>query len=310
MVAEYWYGRRHTTEQHLLVGVPSQAPIATRPSHFDRIDDRTAHCVSGNTLSPGDYPVGVAFPSPRPPNGFFHLVNLPTPRRRMAYTHYVRTDESERLAALSRRTLERMLARKSELSVPEVLMLAQLDPREVSRFAGEYFHLVGDRHLLSADPMAAMWHDPRQGRPSRFGMICAQLAVDGTKEATPGLLKAINKDRFLPPSSSAPYRLHWLAALAIAKRDPWPSADTWLAGSISRNEPLVEGRADGPESGATAAGLLLGRHRQRPGRFDLLPVPEPLLLRVGVEGYRFGSADAPRKIQFWWKQESQERQEL
>ena len=303
MVAEYWYARRHTTEQHLLVDVPSLGPEAVRPSHFDRIDDRVAHCVSGNTLSQGDYPVGVAFPSPKPPSGFFHLVNLPTPRRRMAYAHYVRTDEARRLTALSRRTLQRMLGEKRGLSPAELLMLAQLDADEVSRFAGKYFHAVRDRPLWSPQIAATSWRDPRQGQPSLFGMLCAQLAVDGTRAAMPGLLEAIDRGRFLPPGSTAPYRLHHVAALSIAIRDPWPSVDAWLAGSIARNEMLVEGRPGGPESGATAAAVLLERHRRQPGPFELQPAPDPVLARIGVDGYRFGSAEAPRRVQQWWERE-------
>ena len=46
----------------------------------DRIDDETAHCVSGVNLSEGDYPVGGAFPHPKERSSFFCLVNLPTPR--------------------------------------------------------------------------------------------------------------------------------------------------------------------------------------------------------------------------------------
>jgi hypothetical protein len=87
LVAEFWRNRQHEGTQYLMVGVPSWGQLAERPSHFDRIDDQTAHCVSGQNLSPGDYPVGVAIPHPDlrlDGAAFFHLVNLPTPRRRMA----------------------------------------------------------------------------------------------------------------------------------------------------------------------------------------------------------------------------------
>jgi hypothetical protein len=120
MVAEYWQGRRHQGEQHMLVGVPTMSSGAVNPSHFDPVDERTAHCVSGNSLSPGDYPVGVAFPHPQQEGAIFHLVYLPTPRRRMAYTQYVQTDEAKRLAAISRRTLDRMLEKNRLLSEPEL----------------------------------------------------------------------------------------------------------------------------------------------------------------------------------------------
>ncbi|KKN42999.1 hypothetical protein LCGC14_0707520 [marine sediment metagenome] len=223
MVAEYWRAGRHEGEQHLYIGIPSQSPGAPAPSHFDRIDDETAHCVSGSNLSPGDYPVGVAIPHPKAPGALFHLVNLPTPRRKIEYGRNVETDATARMAALSQRSVDRMLKEKQELGIAELAMLAQFDPKVVSRFASEYFHLVDDK-LLPREGLPLT-----VGRPSRFGIICARLAANGTRDAAPGLLKAIDKGRFLPPSSRSPYQLHWLAALSIARRDPWREADDWLA---------------------------------------------------------------------------------
>lgn len=303
MVAEYWQGRRQLGQQHLLIGVPTMSPGGVRPTHFDRCDDRSAHYVSGNSLSPGDYPVGVAFPHPRQEGAFFDLVNLPTPRRRMAYPHYVRTSESKRLAALSRRTLDRFLADRQPLSERALLMLGQLDPAEVSRFAGKYFLTIEDGRL----PAAGMRR--LGGRPSRFGMICAQLALDGTKDALPGLTDAIAKGVFLPPSRLAPYRLPWLAALSIAARDPWPETDAWLAGLLDdgkapvSRESLVEDRSPSPELGATAAALLLGRHGRTAAPFDLQPAVDPLLTKLHVEGYRFGSDESRKKLRQWWEQQ-------
>ncbi len=306
MVAEYWQGGRHRAEQHLIIGVPSMSEGAKRPSHFDRIDDRVAHCVSGSNLSPGDYPVGVAIPHPNPnqSGAFFHLVNLSTPGKRMAYAVEVQTDEAQRLAALSRRTLDRMLAEKRELSEPELVMLSQLDAKEVSRFAGQYFHLVRDKQLSSPAPATGAYQ--HTDRPSRFGAICAQLASKGTKEAAPGLLEAIDKGRFLPPTSTAPYRFHWMAALAIALRDPWPQLDAWLAEKIPNTEVLVEGRPNGPELGATAAAMLLKRFGQSPSQFGLQSAAEPMLMRLGVNGYRYSSKQSPTKVQQWWQKQSSE----
>ena len=50
----------------------------------------------------------------------------------------------------------------------------------------------------------------------------------------PGLAEAIAKNRFLPPTLLAPYRLEWLAALSIAARDPWPGVDAWLADHVAQ----------------------------------------------------------------------------
>jgi hypothetical protein len=133
-------------------------------------------------------------------------------------------------------------------------------------------------------------------------MILVQLAFDGTKDALPGLTDAIAKNAFLPPTSLAPYRLHWLAAFSIAARDPWPDVDVWLAGRIGNAEALIEGRPSSAAVGATAAALLLQRRGRTPAQFDLQPAPDPLLLKLHVNGYRFGSDEAPKKIQQWWEE--------
>jgi hypothetical protein len=316
MVAEYWYPGRLQGMQHLLIGVPSQAPMAERPSHFDRIDDRTAHCASGQNLLPGDYPVGVAIPHPRPdnPGAFFHLVNLPTPRRRMAYECVATTLEAKRLKDLSHRTLDSWLAQKQPLSGKELLVLEYLDAGEVSRFAGRYFAVVADQALSQDDQdewtgrlrVQVVASLPRKRAvkevPSLHGVICGQLAARGTKEAIPGLLKGIEARRFLPPTAQSPRRLEWIAALAIAQRDPWPKVEDWLAGLIERTEPLVEGRPGSPELGATAAALLLERCQEDPGQFGLRMAGEPLTADRDWRGYRFVSPEARGKVHEWWNQ--------
>jgi hypothetical protein len=297
LVAEYWVGRREVREQHLLVGVPTLSEGAARPTCFDRADDRWAHCASGNALVPGDYRVGEAFPHPRQDNAFFHLVSLPTPRRRMAYVSRGNTDEPKRLAAISRRTLDRVLAEKRSLSEPELLMLEQLDPAEVSRFAGRYFLLVDDSGMSQSGVRRI------GGRPSRFGMICARLAIDGGRDAMPRLAEATAKNRFLPPTLLAPYRLELLAALSIAARDPWPGVDAWLADRVTDSDLLIDGQPSGAELGATAAAALLKRHGQEPAAYGLQPVAEALIEHLHVNAYRFGNKDASAKVRQWWRQE-------
>jgi hypothetical protein len=299
LVAEYWKDRRLLNEQHLMVGVPTTSVAGTRPTCFDRVDELVAHCSSGNSLSPGNHEVGKALPHSRQEGAFFHLVSLPTPRRRMAYVSCANVDEVKRLAELSRRTLDGLLAAKRPLSEPQLLTLAQLDPAEVSRFAGRYFFVVDDGKLGQSGPRRI------GGRPSRFGMICARLAVDGSKEAMPGLVEAIAKKRFLPPTLLAPFRLDLLAALSIAARDPWTGVDAWLAESVDMRGPLMEGRPSGAEIGATAAALLLTQHEQKPVSFGLQPAPDSLMHdTLHVEGYRFESDEARKKVQDWWKQQS------
>lgn len=306
MVAEFWQNRKWLGEQHLSIGVPSQSAGAVRPSHFDRIDDHTAHCVSGNSLSPGDYPVGVAFPHPTTEDAFFHLINLSTPRLRMAYPYTTEVQESKRLKAISRRTLDQFATEGRMLSESELVMLAGLDPVEVSQFASKHFLAIEDGSTAATGP-------PRWGgRPSRFGMICAQLALDGTKDAAPGLIEAISNGRFMPPTARAPYKLHLIAALSIASRDPWPKADRWLANCLTSDEPLIAKETDlyseTPTLDATAAAVLLHRHDQTPSRFSLIPIEDPTLNQIQLNTYRFENEESRKKVQQWWaEKKSQEK---
>ena len=123
----------------------------------------------------------------------------------------------------------------------------------------------------------------------------------------PGLAEAIAKNRFLPPTLLAPYRLDLLAALAIADHDPWPGADAWLADHIGQAESLIEGHEAGPELGATAAAILLKRHGQNPAAFGILPLDQELPKPFRVSGCRFRSKDAAAKVQEWWRGEKNRR---
>lgn len=297
MVAEYWAGGRQQGEQHLLVGVPSQAPGAARPSHFDRIDDQWARCVSGNTLSPGLYPSNVAIPHPMSEEAFFHLVNLPRPRDRLAYPYRTRQDDAARLKQISRRTVNRMLDPPRPLTEAETIMLAQLDSGEVARFAGEYFASVADGPF--PDHLGPL---RLGGRPSRLGLVCAVLAERPDRRAAAGLLRAIERQRFAPPTSACPYRMEYLAALAIAQRDPWEGVDQWLAAQAGEMIDLVEDqRQDPPELAATAAALLIQRRQADRHGMGLYPVADPVLSALGIDGYRFAHADDRRRFLGWWK---------
>ena len=303
MVAEFWRSGRHENIQHLLVGVPSVVDNQGT-SHFDRIDDQTAHCVSGVNLSEGDYPVGVAFPHPRERNAFFHLINLPTPRRRMAYEYHVKEDEAGRYTALVTRTLDRYLAQRLPLDERDLTMIMQFNPREVSRFAGRYLNTVDDRKVVNqtiagtTPPTNAVI--PRDG-PSIHGLLCSWLASKGTQDAVPGLLAAIEKNRLLPPTETSPCRFDRFAALAIAQRDPWPNVDRWLTQMLPRDERMVLGQEQEPELGATAASLLLRRHGGNLDNFDLIACGDGYARRYGLQAYRYGMPDTGEDVADWWK---------
>jgi hypothetical protein len=321
MVAECWFGARLSNTQHLIVGVPSMGPLAQRPSHFDRIDDKTAHCVSGQNLSPGDYPVGVAIPHPKQPGYFFHLVNLTTPRHKLAYGYVTQNTEKKRLADISRRTFDRLLALRRPLDPADLPVFAVLDPRELSRFAGRFFEVVDDQPLPEkARENLPTWqpvgppgprpaYRPGVGPPNSPGWqlsqhrcLCVLLAANGTREAAPGLLRAVAAKRFLPPTPSAPEKLEWIAALAIAQRDPWPQADAWLGSLLGNTDALVIQQEAAPQLGATAAAILLERHREEPGQFGILPGDDSRFPTVRLAGYRFASPEARDKVQRWWRE--------
>ena len=266
--------------------------------------------MSGINLSEGDYPVGVAFPHPRERNSFFHLVNLPTPRRRMAYEYHVTEDEAGRYTALVARTLDRYLNERLPIDERALSMIMQFKPAVVSQFAGRYLTTVDDRRAviqsMGGTAPANNAVISREG-PSIHGLLCSWLASKGTQDAVPGLLEAIEKNRVLPPTDTSPCRFDRFAALAIAQRDPWPDVDDWLTKMISRNEPLVLGQDELPELGATAAAILLGRHGGSPEDFGLIACGDGYARRYGFQAYRYAAPDRDRKVAAWWKNQQDEQ---
>ncbi len=305
MAAEVWTNRVNTTVQYLIIGMPQFNTMTLRPTHFDRIDDKTAHCVSGNSLNPGDYPVRRAIPHPEPGKDLmFHLTNLPTPRLRLAYEYQLKRDDAERLKEISRRTLDGILAQKQTLSETEILMLEQLDPAEVSRFTGPYFQAVADQRLVTSGNELA-------GQVTVHGAICQVLARMGTREAVPGLeqlarsarQRAQNQDELAKAGYESPFELAWIAALAIAQRDAWADIDTWLAGLIDEQVLLIKRLDPPPELGATAAAMLLDRHGISTRPFGLEPAGEGVADRFRFTGYHFAPEADRRDVLRWWEKQ-------
>ena len=115
-------------------------------------------------------------------------------------------------------------------SEPELAMLGGLDQAEVSRFPAG----------ISCWSRTVRW--PRSGPPrlgghrSRFGMISARLADEGTRAAMPGLAEAVAEDRFLPPNSRG--HMAPLAGGASASPPAIPGrrlTPGWPARSADRN---------------------------------------------------------------------------
>lgn len=296
---ETWAGGHLRSSQRMLVGVDTKSRGATQTFLFDRIDDVSAHCVKGNMIRPGDYPVGIAIPHPATSmkQYFFHIVNLPTPRRRMAYAS---GDESKRLAEVSRRTLDKFLTAKKPLTLRECEILESLDPVEASRFAAKFFFVVEDSAMKSGSSYTRARQARTGGQLSQFGWICRFLASKGTKEAAPGLLEAIDKKRFIEADSSRPCAMHWLAALSIAARDPWPGAEAWLADCMNRSQSLVLDATPSPQLNATAAAILMRRRNAKPDDFGLASATTPFLATVNIDGYYYANAKAKQKAAEWW----------
>ncbi len=291
-----WEHRQHKTVQYLILGLPQFNEMAQRATHFDRIDETTAHCVSGNSLSEGDYPVRIAIPHPDATQEvMFYLTNLPTPRRRLAFEYQIQRDEATRLREISDRTVNDFIARQTVLSEAELVLLAQLDPRVASSFVGPYFRAVPNRPLVTTNTEL-------QGQLTVHGGICHVMARVGTREAVPALEELARSGR-LEPTYESPYQIAWIAALAIAERDPWPGVDDWLAKLLDQRTPLVSNLEVPPELGASAAAVLLNRHGASTRPFGLETTGEAATERLRFVGFRFSSDRDRQDVVRWWEKQ-------
>jgi hypothetical protein len=305
MAAEFWLDGKHQSVQHLVLGVPNQPLGAPRPSLFDRCDDETAHCVSGNSLAPGDHSVGIFFPHPSEiqTNALFHLVNLPTPRRRLAYEFAFpiarKSDEEldrlsdRRRGPITRKTVDYLLKQQRLLTPREIDMFQFLDPTEASRFAEPYLTRIADERYDSGSPQPF-------GNGSLHGWFCYMMTNVGTAEAGRSVAAAIDKRRILGPTETKPYRMDWISALTLARQAPWDGLDEWLAAQLERTEPLKIDDAHAADVGASAAALLLERQGVEPSAYGLRRHEFPDLIDLGNPGYRFAKPEDREAVKRWW----------
>lgn len=304
MVAEIWNDGRLGTVQHLLLGVPNQPVRAPNPSLFDRCTETVAHCVSGNLLTPGDYPVGVFFRPPERPDSLppsdlmFHLVNLPTPRRRLAYEAEVpilgeetvmRGVEVRRLRQITARTVDRFLEEKRLLGIREIEMLLHVDPDELARMAGPYLANVADAR-------------PEDEAASLHTLYCFVLAQTAAAAAGPALAEAIDRNRILPPTFETPLRMDWLALLHLANRAPWPGLEDWLASHLDRTDPLDVNNPAVADAGASVAALLVRRAGEAPPTFGLERAASVEFDGLDDVAYRFTRPPARDEVRRWWRE--------
>jgi hypothetical protein len=294
LAAELWSNGEIVTIQHLFVGIPQRPDGGVRDTHFDRIDDQTAHCVSGNSLIPGDYPVGVAFPHPDPlkTSPIYRLTSLPDFARRLRYLAEASDEDSIRWKRLSEQAMAAFVSRQQTLTPPQIAMLAQLEPSVVSRFAGAYLTTVED----AVDQSLII--PGTQITASRHGMVAWQLAQFGSIDAMPGLMEAERTERILIPAGDVRIRAGYLALLAIAARSPPSDANPWLAALAARHEPCLESATARADVSASAAALLLARLGRTASTFDLAETESPIpSLSVGL--YHFRSEDGRRRFADW-----------
>ncbi len=310
MAAEIWMEGRLMTVQFLYVGIPQwpDSPGARTSTFFDRIDDDSAHLVNGNTLTPGDYPVGRMFPFEANVPGLavrafrvFRLVNLPTPRSRLMYELSLREDMETRLRRHSRTVLQWIESEKRPITDLEIELLAHLDPVEVSRFAIQHMRSVDDEPWNFGRDNPSK-HVERFVPTSRHGAICYVLRNMGTFEIAPDLVKLIDEKRIEASDTSSIFHYPWLAALNSAQREPGEASDRWLGTLVSRTDPLVANTENPPEIGATAAGLLLRRHGFSTARFGLEEVQVPNARFAGIVLLRFTDEDWRHQVLEWWNE--------
>jgi len=213
MAAEYWLHGTLYRAQILQIGVPQNCGMGV--SFFDSSTDETAHCQQGTNLATRDYVWETAIRHPNQRDAFFHLVPLKTVESKLLYASRIVENPERRLRLISEKTL-RNLPESDEEKRDLVELLCDLDVAIASRKAGEW--------LLEP---AMKNFEPE---------ICAFLLEKGTKEAVPGLLRRLEGEPILKEN----HRVDWLAALAIAERDPWDGVDTWLKEAQKQNIPLEE----------------------------------------------------------------------
>ncbi len=304
VVAEVWQSRKLVTVQHLALGVPQYPAGAMTATLFDRADRHKARCVQGNSLVQGEYPCHRAIAHPQGiPGVMFHLVYVPTPRKRFQYqARLIRIPQQEYLAEITRRTCQGWIDQKHYLEGHQWLLLAELDPQALSQSLAAYLLAVPDRPLRRS-------HGPQSlEAASHHGKLCRWLAASGTRQAVPALVQAIRQERLLPPDPQrAPYHWPWIALLAIASRNASAELDPLLVNWIEVRQVLIHRepsavREPPPEVGAGAAALLLDRYHVPYRQFGLEEVRDRQLYNVGCPAYRFRSEEDRRRVIQWCKQ--------
>lgn len=312
MAAEIWEDGRLNAVQYLIVGVPQLAEFAERASHFGPVDEKTAHCLSGNNLRAGeDYPIGRAILNPNRDWGrldiVFHLVYLPTPRRFLLHQHDLRRPAAERWRQISQRTCETLQTEQRHLTSDDLTLVRRhLDADVAQQFAVSYLRDREDGPVVSGA-------DERDDEPrTAHQHLCRWLALSGTRQAAAVLERSL-RDGKIGRESARTRQLGWSALLAILRRDPAAAADEQLAGLVERADSLPtfsddDVRPVAADVGGTAAALLLERHGQTPQSFHLATsVPEDAQDSLIVVPHGFAQPAGRAAVLKWWRERATSR---
>lgn len=318
LCAEIWHdersgaGLRHRTAQFLTIGVPQYPDRAIRSTFFSAADEQTATLVEGNTLAPGDYPVGVAFPYMIANTGeawAFHLVYLPTPRERRRFELRLQQEtEAERWEQIGATTIAAMATRGDELTVIDFWLVSQFSSQQIGEFSERALRDWPERLL----------EPPTGGR--QIGLQDALFSLIATRCESPTadrLLDAIAADQL---QAIEPQRevVFWQALLAAAARpEEGAPADDAVLIRILRDFadrfPAADDAEEQPTTPlAAAAALLLERHGVDPADYGVevvarrqlgrLSVAAPRGRIVSVPTARFTTEGALAEVLAWRKQ--------
>lgn len=253
--AEYWEHSEMKTAQFLQVGVPQNSGLGT--SFFDRMSEGRVFCREGVNLEVGEYELGTAVRHPNRKSAFFHFVKLETLEEKLLYPQEMRRSAGERWRGISERTLSWIDAecRKEArvLTAEELRTLELLEPKVLSAQAADW--LVRWSSERGAFRLGEL--EEPQGIQAH---LCRLLLALGTREAIPELEKVLDQE-ILWKGMEAESRIAWLAALAIARRDPWEGVQDWLKGRLDEDLELVTYHWDRSDDSPMVAAL--GSERPR-----------------------------------------------
>ncbi len=314
IAAEFWRDRTLSSAQILEIGVPQKSGQMLSETHFENLDGTTVECVKGNYLKPGKYRLDRAIPHPQFPDAYFHLVDISSPRRQLAYPILLEESGENRWTEIVLRTLTPRLEKKECLSAAELVMLARIKPEVAVPLAGRFLAEVDADDLREMDELLQLTYSVqfRGQKITHHALLCFLVGQSGTKNDAKILLSAIRNHKSLACGESQQYAMGYVAALALAQRDPWDGVDDWLLSLLEVEEPLVFsgermtfsdpmqlsiplGGADKsrqmsltqqvPTVGATAAGLWMKRHEMDPKDAGLTPLAYTLLENCGVQAF-------------------------